>query len=455
MATSTDVPIYTTTLSSAVPSVTIDLSAYQNYKNIKIVATPTVATSNANTVYRFNGDTGANYSYTQTYADGSSTVTNGPTNQTSINSGFTTTAQPVKIIYLMDYANSNTDKKTTLTRQSNASEVVQAIVGLWRSSSNAAITSVTFSLSDGGNFAIGSTFSVYGIGSATTGAKATGGAIYSDADYMYHVFTSTGAFVPSQSLTADVLVVAGGGAGGHKRGGGGGAGGLSYHASRSLSATNYTVTVGAGGTSNTGDNTTAGGDGGNSTFDTITSYGGGGGASAQANGGDGSANNGGSGGGRNATGSAGTSYGTSTQSNTGGAIGYGNRGGDNGANSGNTAGGGGGAGSVGGNGSGGDTVGGTGGAGLNTWSSWLAITGAGSSGYLAGGGGGGTSTGSSYTGGTGGSGGGGAGASSDGAARAGIVHSGGGGGGGAGTNNYPGNSGGNGGSGVVIVRYAK
>ncbi len=58
------------------------------------------------------------------------------------------------------------------------------------------------------------------------------------------------------------------------------AGGLSYQSARSLSATGYTVTIGAGGTGSTG-YTTANGTGGNGTagsnsvFDTTTSNGGG------------------------------------------------------------------------------------------------------------------------------------------------------------------------------------
>ena len=65
-------------------------------------------------------------------------------------------------------------------------------------------------------------------------AKATGGNIYTDGTYWYHAFRSaSGTFAPTQSLTADILVVAGGGGGGFAstqtgRGGGGGAGGLLF-----------------------------------------------------------------------------------------------------------------------------------------------------------------------------------------------------------------------------------
>ena len=54
------------------------------------------------------------------------------------------------------------------------------------------------------------------------GAKATGGTITTDGTYWFHTFTSSGTFTPTQSLTADMVVVAGGGGGG---GGGRGASG--------------------------------------------------------------------------------------------------------------------------------------------------------------------------------------------------------------------------------------
>ena len=104
-------------------------------------------------------------------------------------------------------------------------------------------------------------------------------------------------------LDVDYLVVAGGGAGNNDVGGGGGAGGLrtsygsttggggSAESSLSLAtATNYTVTIGAGGTYSSG--TTSNDPGDNTIFHTITAIGGGGGAFADQNGG-----NGGSGGG--------------------------------------------------------------------------------------------------------------------------------------------------------------
>ena len=91
----------------------------------------------------------------------------------------------------------------------------------------------------------------FGTGSSS-GSKATGGIVFQDATYYYHVFNSTGTFVPSAALSSvHYLNVAGGGGGGSGRAGGGGAGGyltnISGSAVSMVSGTTYTITVGSGG----------------------------------------------------------------------------------------------------------------------------------------------------------------------------------------------------------------
>jgi hypothetical protein len=140
--------------------------------------------------------------------------------------------------------------------------------------------------------------------------KATGGDItfYSSGgnNYFIHTFTSNGTFTPTQSLTADYLVVAGGGGGGAGYSAtGAGAGGLrstlnntgglgTLETALSLTAQAYTVTVGGGGTGGTSQgNGTQGVD---SVFSSITSAGGGRGTYAvTANAGSGIAGGSGSG----------------------------------------------------------------------------------------------------------------------------------------------------------------
>jgi hypothetical protein len=170
---------------------------------------------------------------------------------------------------LLSYANSHAAKNyfaTTGNSGVSGYTGIEHIVGLWNNT--APVTSITFRNNTGAtfyNFAVGTTFSIYGIKAegVTPAPKATGGAIYSDADYYYHVFGATGAFVPSQTLSCQYLVVAGGGGGGgnNTSGGGGGAGGyrsaMTGQLSGALSSpesavslvsgTNYTVTIGGGG----------------------------------------------------------------------------------------------------------------------------------------------------------------------------------------------------------------
>ena len=255
-------------------------------------------------------------------------------------------------------------------------------------------------------------------------------------------------------LTVDYLVVAGGGAGGTDAGAGGGAGGLrtsygstsgggaSAESSLSLTvATDYTVSVGPGGSGVSGNDTVLGGSGTNSTFSTITSTGGGGGA------GD-AVNNGGTGGSGGGAGAAGGNGGAPTAN-------QGFAGGNSAARTGgpSSGGGGGGAGEAGTNWNN-NSIGGRGGAGISVGIISSANATSASVGhivssevYFAGGGSAGVYQASLQTPGNGG---GGSGASAQGATGgAGLPNTGGGGGGGS---SYTG-TGGSGGSGVVILRY--
>ena len=245
---------------------------------------------------------------------------------------------------------------------------------------------------------------------------------------------------PSTPLTVDFLVVGGGAGATSDISGGGGAGGLrtSYGSSSGggasaetsldlLIATDYTVTVGAGGTGVVSSGGSAL-NGSNSVFSTITSIGGGGGHRV----GNGATGGSGGGVGRGNSGSYTPGSGTADQGYAGGP--------DTGAVAGT---GGGGASAVGGNssGAGNPSQGGVGGAGL-------AVSIAGSSVTYAGGGGGG---GYYSTGGSGGSGGGGTGGTGNAQNNAsnGTPNTGGGAGGGE-QNSTVARSGG---SGVVILRY--
>jgi len=381
-------------------------------------------TVNQGTIVQFNSDTATNYSRIILRGNGTaaSSVTQGNQSSVVLDGSF---SQPIQnaIVNIFNYANTTT-YKTSLVRSNNAGTGIDAIAATWRSTS--AINRIDITLTTA-NFSSGTTFSLYGIRAegVSPAPKATGGAIYSDSTYYYHVFGSTGTFTPLAGLTADVLLVAGGGAGND---GGGGAGGVAYYAAQSLSATGYTCTVGAGGS--------GAANGANTGFTGLTSaIGGGKGGIYNAV----AAGNGGSGGGAARVGG---SFGTATS-------GQGFQGGSASVGSGNAAGGGGGAGAIGGDNSG--ATGGAGGIGTASYNSWSVATGVGqlSSGtyYIAGGGGGFGGT----TAGVAGLGGGGTGSQNSGnAGTDGTANTGGGGGGRAGSVGW-----GNGGSGIVIVRYLK
>lgn len=447
MATNTYVAIRTTVVPTATPSVTLDLTGITGYTDLRIVYNGTISATGMDIRWRFNGDTGSNYSFTYLNGNGS-TASSGRQSNTSYIASYATTGTsgaPGTILFdVMNYSNTTT-YKTTLSRVSDAPVEVNAYVGLWRSTS--AITSVTI-FPNANNITAGSTFTVYGIAAETASvAKATGGTITLAADgYVYHAFTSSGTFTPSVGLTCDVLTVAGGGGAGANHGGGGGAGGLLYTSSSSFSATGYTVTVGQGGVGATIGGT-IGTNGENSSVNGLTAIGGG-------RGGDYSNNyeayNGGSGGGAQSSATNYAGLGTSGQ---------GNNGGNKNPNYNLCGGGGGGAGAVGQTATNANS--GAGGVGLATYSHFGAATNTGHnvSGirYYAGGGGGGGWNGSipvgTYA--LGGHGGGGASGAviSSGASNgsAGTANTGGGGGCGGGGSS----SGGNGGSGIVIIRYPK
>ncbi len=337
--------------------------------------------------------------------------------------------------------------------ENNATESrLQFSAGLW--SDTAAITSISLVPFIGTSFSQHSTATLYGIGDVTASkfAKAVGGVITYDANYVYHTYPYSGTFTPNTALTCDYLVIAGGGGGGTGSGGGGGAGGVrstitqtggggSLESQLSLSSGSaYTVTVGSGGAAGVFGSSAAVA-GSNSVFSTITSTGGGRGASAT----DGhAATSGGSGGGgatrKGASGedlhqnTAGT--GTSNQGYAGGTT-------TSATVNGTARGaGGGGAGSVGATGSA-NSTGGNGGSGITTSISGISTS-------YAGGGGGGSQSG---TAGTATAGGGNGSNSSVGAASSGTVNTGGGGGGG-GVGDASRN-GGAGGSGIVIIRYPR
>ena len=340
-------------------------------------------------------------------------------NLTLAGEGFLTSGLVVRFVQSAD----GIDTSVTVTPSSDTAATVAVPAAVYNNVTAGRVVEITVTNTDN------STSSPV---NKTALALPSGGNISTSGGYRIHTFNSSGTFVNTiASLSAEYLIVAGGGGGGGQTGGGGGAGGMRTGTS-TLSATSYSITVGAGGTKAPAQSSPPrAGSGTNSVFNSITSIGGGGGGSYQG----GSINsqstgaNGGSGGGGSAMSSPGGS-GTSGQGNNGG----------QGRNGGEYDGGGGGGASQAGTSGDGGSHGGDGSASSITGSS---VTYAG--------GGGGCGQGGNPV----GSGGAGGGANGGNDVQPGTAATANRGGGGGGSRDYGGVGGGatNGGSGVVIVRY--
>ena len=283
MATNTYIALdKVTTSGSSTTSITFS-SISSAYTDLFIVCSAANTTTSTNMLVRFNSDSGTNYSQTTISGTGTSVGSNRYSSMSAIyvierhEMTSASNTYSTSNINVQNYSNTTT-YKTILSRSgtvNSGAAGTDATVGLWRSTS--AITSVTI-LVNAGAFAAGSTFSLYGIkAQPVASAKATGGTITYAADgYTYHTFTSSGTFTPTQTLTAQILMVAGGGSGGNSYGGGGGAGGVVYDSRSIASSTACTVTIGAGGS---GVSTSVVGNDGSSTSFTgsTTAVGGGGG----------------------------------------------------------------------------------------------------------------------------------------------------------------------------------
>ena len=162
-------PIATTTLGSATGTVTFS-SISQSYTDLILISS--IKSNNANTsslLFEINGvNSGSLYSGTMIYGSGSA---KGSNRTSSLDYGLilrngglsanTAITQPF-ITHFMNYSNT-TNFKTVISRN-NVDDVVAGIdLCLWRST--AAITSIRI-FAQTNDFAIGSTFTLYGIAAA-------------------------------------------------------------------------------------------------------------------------------------------------------------------------------------------------------------------------------------------------------------------------------------------------
>jgi hypothetical protein len=166
-AGNTYVPIATTTLSSVTQNLSFT-SIPATYTDLVLVLSLRASTTASDAYFRYNNDSGSNYSDTIFRGNGTTASSAKDSNAPGMDIGITAistdaaTFQTPTIIQIMNYANTTT-YKTALIRTSNATAMVSAIVGLWRST--AAINEIDI-VHRGTGWDIGSTAALYGIAAA-------------------------------------------------------------------------------------------------------------------------------------------------------------------------------------------------------------------------------------------------------------------------------------------------
>jgi len=154
--------IASTTLGSAVA--TVEFSGISgSYTDIIAVINSTLASSSGAVQGIINSDTATNYSWTRLVGNGSAASSDRVSSTTSMFLGDASTTPTTILVHFQNYSNTTTNK-TVIARNNDSTSRVTATVNLWRSTS--AITTIKFQNNAAVNFAIGSTFTLYGIKAA-------------------------------------------------------------------------------------------------------------------------------------------------------------------------------------------------------------------------------------------------------------------------------------------------
>ena len=161
---STYEPLYSTTLGSTSTSITFN--SFSGYTDLVLVCSVKNTTASwPSPRLQFNTDTGSNSFYSNTFiqGDGTSPSSGRASNDDGIALGNVDNANfSTVIVNIMNYSNTTTHK-TVVSRIGSGSSNVQAYVGMWRRTG--AITDITI-IPQVYSFAIGSTFTLYGIKAA-------------------------------------------------------------------------------------------------------------------------------------------------------------------------------------------------------------------------------------------------------------------------------------------------
>lgn len=164
--------IFTQTLNAPTSSITFS-SIPQTFTDLVVVYSVqdnTSGTGFSNVQFHLNSDTGANYSWTGLYGNGTSATSHRSANATAGWGGYMSSISGVfspGIMHIQDYSNTTTFKSAIVRSNfgalsPNTTTVVELTVSTWRNT--AAIT--TLKLNGAISFATGSTFTLYGIKAA-------------------------------------------------------------------------------------------------------------------------------------------------------------------------------------------------------------------------------------------------------------------------------------------------
>jgi hypothetical protein len=154
--------IATTTLGSATNTVTF-ASIASTYTDVRLIYTGAISASGSLYLRVGNGsvDTGTNYSFTYLYGSGTSVISGRSSTTDAVFLADTGTTGTMSDINIFSYAGST--YKTILGATGDTTTSIANIVGLWR---NTAVINYISIFNTGGNFSVGSMFTLYGIKAA-------------------------------------------------------------------------------------------------------------------------------------------------------------------------------------------------------------------------------------------------------------------------------------------------
>ena len=165
MAGNAYTPITSQTVASTTTTINFT-SIPQTYTDLVLVISGKRNTSSNYIVMQFNGDTASNYSHVFTYGDGANYgTTRGGTSSIYLDlyANMTQYTRSIRHVNIMNYTNA-TNYKVVCSQAGLGNVSRDTIFGTWRS--NSAITSLSVFDPGGGQFQVGSIFTLFGIKAA-------------------------------------------------------------------------------------------------------------------------------------------------------------------------------------------------------------------------------------------------------------------------------------------------